>query len=213
MTLPYLHYEKQAGAAPHSPLLVLLHGRGANESDLLPIVEFVAKGWNAAAVRAPYPLPMGGSEWFKFGADLSPEPRSLSSSLSVLDTTLTHVLEEFPGAPAVYLGFSQGALMALAAATTRNERLQGVAALSGYLPEDTLLPRPSAALRGLPVFQTHARNDFVLPFRAAEVTRARLEKAGATLTWVEHQAGHSVPVVVMERLSEWLADLPGAGRS
>jgi predicted esterase len=94
--------------------------------------------------------------------------------------------------------------MALVMATLRLEGLAGAAALSGYLPKDELLPAPIARIRGLSVFQSHAPNDFLLPYAWAEDTRDRLTKAGADLTWVEHNSGHTIPLDSMERLATWL---------
>lgn len=199
-----LYYEDIPGSARGGPLLVLLHGRGADENDLPPIVDYVARGWNAVSVRAPIEFPQGGFAWYEFTPTLGPQPESLQAGTRALLDTLADIRESYPDSPTVLLGFSQGALMALVAATARPAKVQGVAALSGYLPRDDLLPAPLRFLKNFPVFQSHARNDFLLPFVLAEGARDRLITAGADITWIEHEAGHTIPLDVMERLATWL---------
>ncbi len=183
---------------------MLLHGRGADENDLPPIVDYVARGWNAVSIRAPIEFPQGGFAWYEFTPTLGPQAASLKQGIRVLLNTLEDIRESRPDSPTVLLGFSQGALMALVAATARPSNLKGVAALSGYLPKDDLLPGPLATLKGFPVFQTHARNDFILPFVFAEGAHDRLVKAGADVTWVEHESGHTIPLDAMDRFATWL---------
>jgi phospholipase/carboxylesterase len=204
MTDEPLYFEEVVSPNRAAPVLVLLHGRGADERDLLPIVDYVARGWSAVSIRAPIAFPMGGWAWYDFLQDAGPEPKSLAHALTRLEATLDEIEDARPGLPFVFLGFSQGALMALTAATRRRPQLAGVAALSGYLPDDELLPAPLARVKGLPIFQAHARNDYVLPSSWAEATRDRLTRAGADLTWLEHEAGHSIPLDAMDRLATWL---------
>jgi len=147
---------------------------------------------------------MGGFAWYEFTPTLGPQEESLRKATRALLVTLEDIREGHAESPTVLLGFSQGALMALVASTARLPNVKGVAALSGYLPKDDLLPGPLASLRGSPVFQTHARNDFMLPFVFAEGARDRLIKAGADLTWIEHESGHTIPLDAMDRLGTWL---------
>jgi len=201
-----LYYEEIPSSHREAPALMLLHGRGADERDLLPVVDYIAKGWNAVSIRAPFEFPGGGFAWYDFLREGGPEPKSLRQSLNRLASTLADIHDSNPTTPFVLLGFSQGSLMALSVATLRPARLKGVVALSGYMPSDELLPAPIARLRGLPIFQTHARNDFVLPYAWAVATRDRLTRAGAQVTWLEHSAGHSIPLDAMDRVSTWLAE-------
>lgn len=198
-----LYYEEVPGKSREAPLLVLLHGRGADENDLPPIVDYIARGWNAVSVRAPIEF-QGGYAWYHFLQGGGPDERTLASSVKQLEVTLRDIREVYPASPAIYLGFSQGALMALTMSTLRPDGLAGAAALSGYLPKDELLPAPLSGLKGFPIFQSHAPNDFLLPYAWAESTRDRLVKAGADMTWIEHTSGHTIPLDSMERLATWL---------
>lgn len=209
MEEPLLAYEEVIGERPNSPLLVLLHGLGANEHDLLPLVDYIARGWHAISVRAPYATPFGGWAWYDFVQGAGPERETYHKSVGELDRFVKDAHDSNPGAPIVLLGFSQGALMALSEGTLRPEGLAGVVALSGYLPKDDLLPAPAAKLQGLPVFQAHAKNDYMLPFDLAMDAKERLTRAAADLTWLEHDGGHSIPLNALDRLGTWLARVAG----
>jgi phospholipase/carboxylesterase len=210
MEEPLLAYEEVAGQSPDSPLLLLLHGLGANEHDLLPLVDYIARGWHALSVRAPFETPFGGWAWYDFVQGAGPERSSYRKAVGELDRFVKDAHATNPGAPIVLLGFSQGALMALSEATLRPEGVVAVAALSGYLPADDLLPAPVAHLKGFPVFQSHAPNDYMLSFDLALAAKDRLVRAGADLTWLEHDAGHTIPLSMLDRLGTWLARVANA---
>ncbi len=205
MKEPLLAYEEVAGQSADSPLLILLHGLGANEHDLLPLVDHIARGWHAISVRAPMGTPFGGWAWYDFVQGAGPEPVSYRTALGDLDRFVKDAHAANPGAPIVLLGFSQGALMALSEGMLRPDGVVGVVALSGYLPADDSLPAPIAQLKGLPVFQAHAKNDFMLPFDLARKAKERLVAAGVDITWLEHDGGHSIPLSVLDRLGPWMA--------
>ncbi|HEX9709566.1 MAG TPA: alpha/beta hydrolase [Candidatus Thermoplasmatota archaeon] len=204
MAQDLLAYEEIHGETERSPLLILLHGLGANEHDLLPLVDYIARGWHALSVRAPYGTPFGGWAWYDFVQGAGPERESYRKAVGDLDRFVKDARASNPGAPIVLLGFSQGALMALSEGTLRPAGLAAVVALSGYLPKDDLLPAPAERLKGLPVFQAHAQNDYMLPFDLALEAKDRLVRAGADLTWLEHDGGHSIPLSALDRLGSWL---------
>jgi phospholipase/carboxylesterase len=207
---PLLYYEEIPGKRPDSPVLILLHGLGANEQDLLPLVDYIARGWHAISLRAPFQTEFGGYAWYSFIQGAGPEASSYKQGVKELAAFFEDAHKSNPKAKMVTLGFSQGALMALSAATLRIPGFVAVAALSGYLPPEDMLPAPLDRLRGYPVFQTHARNDLMLSFALAEKARDRLTKAGADLTWLEHDSGHSIPLSALDRLGTWLARMGGA---
>src|SRR6266540_134701 len=83
-----LYYEEVTAQRRDPPVIILLHGRGADERDLLPIVPYIAKGWNAVSIRAPLEFPMGGFAWYEFVPNGGPERASFQESLARLSRTL-----------------------------------------------------------------------------------------------------------------------------
>ncbi len=133
-----------------TPLLVLLHGYGADEHDLFGLVPFLPEGLLVAAVAAPLapPWPMPGRSWYPIDDLSRRDPAAITAAaealLAWLDGAMPAAANEHDTARVALLGFSQGAAVALQAMRLAPERFGAVVALSGYaaqgdLPGDTTL--------------------------------------------------------------------------
>jgi phospholipase/carboxylesterase len=188
--------------------VLLLHGRGADELDLLPLLEGWGESFDLVTVRAPHPL-RPGYAWYDLKALGEPEPESFRQGLAYLEAVLQELPRRWPGLgrPLLLIGFSQGALMAVAAAGSMEvPALRGVAALSGYLPEGLPLPRPDR-LAGLPIFWGHGRQDPVLPYAWGEAASDRLKGLKASVEFHAYQMGHAVIPEEVDHLRAWVAKL------
>ena len=169
--------------------LVLLHGRGADEADLAPLLDLLDPGRRLLGVTpgAPLRLPPGGRHWYVVPRVGFPDPETFRSSLAAL----RELVADLPR-PLVLGGFSQGAVMSLAvAAEAGAQRPRAVVALSGFVPR---VPGWELAddLGGLPVLLAHGVQDPVIPVGFGREARERLEGAGAAVTYREHPGGHHV---------------------
>ncbi len=132
------------GPREGKPLLVLLHGYGADERDLFGLVPFLPEGLAVAAVAAPLspPWPTPGRSWYPID-DL--QSRNSAAITTAAESLLTWLDADAGDAASVaLLGFSQGAAVALQALRLDPARFDAVIALSGYaapgaLPNDELL--------------------------------------------------------------------------
>ena len=93
-------------AAPDAPLVVLLHGRGSNEADILGLADHLPDGAAYAAVRAPIPEG-GGYAWFANRGIGRPVAGSLADTMAWFRDWLDGVAPD--GRPVVLVGFSGGA--------------------------------------------------------------------------------------------------------
>jgi phospholipase/carboxylesterase len=108
------------------------------------------------------------------------------------------------GGPILLGGFSQGAMLSCDVALHVDQPLAGLVVMSG-----TLLARGEweprlAARRGLPVLQSHGREDPLLSFAAAERLRDLLRGGGLDVEWVPFSGGHGIAPVVIDRLGVFL---------
>src|SRR5690349_13251355 len=121
------------GAPPH-PGLLLLHGRGTNESDLLPLGREIDGRLFAVGARGPVRFPWGGYAWY----DLDPrgvgfpDEATLRASLDLLRRFITEMLAAYPIDPdRLYVGgFSMGSVMAGTLGLTDPDRVAGSIILS-----------------------------------------------------------------------------------
>jgi phospholipase/carboxylesterase len=200
--------------ATKSPTIVALHGRGTNEHDLLPLVEALALNEVlVVAPRAPFPFDpgglMSGFAWYEIGQEDIPHPQTFQLSVELLRRFLGEIQAAYPVNPErlVLLGFSQGTVMAYAAALLDPEPIRGIAALSGYVPHKSGLPLKLQQLNDFPVFISHGAYDEVIPVRFARQSAELLRAAGADIVYHEYLMGHEVREETLRDLSIWMRKL------
>ena len=196
------------GAAPEGAL-VLLHGRGTDELDLVSLLDELDPGARLFGVtpRAPLALPPGGRHWYRVMRVGFPDPETFWSSYRVLEEWLA-ALPGLTGVPyerTVLGGFSMGAVMSYALGLGAGRPAPaGVMALSGFIPTVEgfeLDPTPPAGFR---VATVHGVHDGVIPVELARAARPRLEAADGDLLYRESPAGHTVDPALLPLLREWL---------
>ena len=152
------------------PLLVLLHGYGADENDLFGLVPYLPDGIAVASVAAPLapPWPMPGRSWYPI-EDL--DGRDYAAVSAAAESLLTWLDAHAPASTEIaLLGFSQGAAVSLQALRLAPERFGAVVALSGYAaPGDLPLDDALRELRP-PVFWGRGSHDDVIPAFLVEHT-------------------------------------------
>jgi len=183
------------------PLLVLLHGHGANERDLLPMIARLDPRLAVASPRAPFQIGSDSFSWTNGnnGADIDAARQTVLTCIEqVVETT---------GADRsrVYLaGFSQGAMLTLAIALTEPEKIAGAAVLSGRLAAPVREHHaPADQLHAFPILVVHGRDDPQIPIRAGHEVRDFL-KPLAALEYHEFDYGHSVSDEAVFVFDQWL---------
>jgi phospholipase/carboxylesterase len=188
--------------------LVLLHGRGVDESDLFPLLDALDPDARllGAAPRGPLTLPPGGYHWYIVQRVGFPHRETFTESYELLTEWLDGLAQEggVPWERTVIGGFSQGAVMAYALALAEGRPSPaGLLAMSGFIPEvegfDLDLARP-----GLPIAITHGSLDPIIDVQFGRVARQRLEAAGNRLLYRESPVGHGIDPAVLPDLREWL---------
>jgi phospholipase/carboxylesterase len=180
--------------------LVLLHGRGADEDDLFPLLDVLDPERRLLGITpgGPLALPPGGRHWYVVPRVGFPDPETFRASLA----ELTALVGELPR-PLVLGGFSQGAVMSLALLGA-GVRPAAVVALSGFVPTVPGWALP-AELAGLPVALGHGTADPVIGIGFGRDARERLEAAGAAVTYRESPMGHTID-------PRFLGELPAFAR-
>ena len=188
--------------------LVLLHGRGADELDLFPLLDFFdpRRRLVAATPRAPLALPPGGWHWYAFRSVGFPDPETFGAvhplasewlDTFLADRALTHDR-------LVLGGFSQGAVMTYALGLgSGRPRPVALIALSGFVPtvpgfELDLSPPPP------PVVIGHGTLDPIIPVEFGRAARDLLLAAGADVTYRESPVPHTIDPAFARELPAWI---------
>ena len=204
------HLVRPAAAEPDG-LLVLFHGRGADEHDLFPLLDLLdpERRFLGVTPRGPLHLPPGGAHWYAVKEIGFPDPETFTETFALAVAWLDDVAADagISADRTVLGGFSQGAVMTYSLGLGEGRpRPAGLIALSGFMPTvpgfslDVSPPLPRVAIG-------HGALDPVISVDWSRDARLRLEAAGADLTYHEspHMA-HSIDPAFLRELPAWLAD-------
>jgi len=188
-----------------APLVVLLHGRGSTDTDIVGLAEHLPVGPAYAAVRAP--LAEGpGYAWFANRGIGRPIPESLAATTAWFREWESEVAPD--GRPIVLVGFSGGAAFAGGLLLQEPERYTGAAVLYGTLPFEAGVPTTPGRLGGVPVLVVHGQQDQVIPRDLLDRTWAYLHgEAGSTTTSFADAGGHGLSADALAELRRWLVDV------
>lgn len=174
-------YAAPAGpVADASPLVILLHGVGGTPADMMPLAALVEAALPLARIAAPpaalpYDLGSHGFQWFSVeGIDEAVRPARIAAALDAFVATVEALQRAHGAGPAdtVLVGFSQGAIMALAACT-QHWLARHVVAIAGRFA-----PLPTCWERRTAVSLVHGRMDGVMQVAHSELAAARLAELG-----------------------------------
>jgi phospholipase/carboxylesterase len=192
---------------PHAPLVLVLHGRGADEHDLLPVIERLPAGPAYASLRAPIAVEDGGFTWFENRGIARPIGKSLRASADLLRGWLDEIAPPAAARPCYLIGFSAGMMMAGAVLLADPRRFAGAVLLSGALALDSGIAAEPGRLIGVPVFYARGSLDDVIPLDLVRRTQLYLrEHSGAELTVREYAHGHTIAVPEIRDIAAWLSE-------
>lgn len=205
------HQLRPARGEPEGAL-VLMHGRGADEFDLLPLLDGLDPGRRLVGIvpRAPLALPPGGFHWYISRRVGYPDRETFFAAYAAL-ARFTAALPSALGVPwshTVIGGFSMGAVMSYALALgSGRPSPAGVLALSGFIPTVEGFDLDLEARRGLPVAIGHGTQDPVISVEFARGARRALEEAGARVLYRESPMVHTIDPLFVPALQTWLSEV------
>jgi phospholipase/carboxylesterase len=193
-----LTFLAREASADRIATLVLLHGLGADENDLMGLAPYLDSRLKIVCPRAPLQSPWGGYSWF--ATDVSEEGLSIDegdarNSLG----KLKEFLESLEG-PILLGGFSQGAMMSLGILLEHGNLVEGVVGMSGgWLPCFA-----ANALQLKPVLMTHGRQDPLVPFSFGQTSAQRLTELGLPVEFRAYNMPHTISEECLDDVSEWV---------
>ncbi|MFE4454402.1 alpha/beta hydrolase [Streptomyces sp. NPDC056796] len=185
-----------------SPLVVLLHGRGSHEGDIIGLADALPGSLSYAAVRAPI-AENGGFAWFANRGIGRPVPQSLRATMDWFREWLDGVAPQ--GRQVFLVGFSGGAAFAGGLLLDEPARYSGAAVLYGTLPFEAGVPTGAGRLAGVPVFVAHGTHDRVIPRELLDRTwRYLTADSGAVALARLDPVGHGIAPAALDALAAWL---------
>ena len=216
LPLEHVHVAPDEESDGLAPAVFVLHGRGADEADLLPVAAELPDELRVVSLRAPDPL-YGGYTWYEL--DLSagglessqPDPDEFRRSLDLIVESVDAAVDAYGIDPdrVGLLGFSQGAIATLSLLFADPDRYAWVVALHGYLAESHA---DRDGIEGKPVFVGSGDGDRVIPAERAERAVDRLESAGADVTHGGFPGGHGIGSQELAAVVEFVESRVAEGR-
>jgi phospholipase/carboxylesterase len=197
--LSHLHRFVPA-TVPGKPPILLLHGTGGDESDLLPLGQAVAPD---AALLSPRGKVLEGGmpRFFRRLAEGVFDEQDVRRRANELADFVQDAREVYSFEAPVAVGFSNGANMAAAVLQLRPEVLAGAVLLRAMVP---LKERPQVHLAGKPVLILSGAMDPIVPAENASRLAAILESAGAAVDHRVLPAGHNLTQADVTITKAWL---------
>ena len=194
-----------------NPTIILLHGYGSNEEDLFSFATEIPEEYYVISARAPYDMMYGSYAWYAINFDADENKFSdLDQARSSRDLIVEFIDEciakyDIDADKVSLFGFSQGAILSSAIALSYPEKINKVAALSGYLnteiaTEDYLKNNVSK----VKFFVSHGIVDQVIPIDWARKTKPALENLGINVVYKEYPIGHGVSPQNFYDFKAWL---------
>ena len=217
---PALTYRERPAAGDPAGLLVLHHGRGTDENDLLGLADVLDREQRLHVVtpRAPLQLPGApGYHWYVVPRVGYPDPDTFHAAYANLAELHDELWERTGVAPenTVFGGFSMGSVMSYSLGLSPDRPAPaGILAFSGFIPVvEGWKPDLEGRAGATRAFVAHGRRDPIMAVDFARRAREQLEGAGFELEYHESDAGHHIDPAHVRPAIDWLhATLPGAAQ-
>ena len=203
-----LVYRERLAQGDAAGLLVLHHGRGADEHDLLPLADALdpQRRLHVVTPRAPLTLPGGpGYHWYLVPRVGYPDPDTFRAAYQALAGFHDQLWRRFRLDPerTVLGGFSMGSVMSYSLGLGPDRPAPaGILAFSGFIPTvegwKPQIPRNTAA------FIAHGRTDPIMDVEFAQTAKRLLGDAGMNVDYHESDGGHTIDPTTIRPAADWL---------
>ncbi|HVW17573.1 MAG TPA: phospholipase [Solirubrobacteraceae bacterium] len=206
------HVIREADPAhPPAGTLLLLHGRGADEHDLLGLLDVLDPERRCRGITLGAPIVSGdpahpGRHWYVVSRVGFPDPDTFRRTYDELTSFVDDELGlDWP--TTVVGGFSQGGVMAYALGLGAGRPVPaGIMALSSFVPVVDGWAPDLGSRPGVEVAHVHGTADPVIGVDFGRRARALLEAGGAHLLYREFPGGHHVDPRLLGELAAWLRE-------
>lgn len=196
-------------AAPQATL-VLLHGYGADEFDLMGLASYFRPDIQVLSIRGGSVTPFGGASWFDIDMLADGSLKFNIDQAKVGTTDVIEIIRQMqrdgiiPSKKIILGGFSQGATISNLVTVEETDLIQALLVMSGRLPEDMeTLAGEKSRFASLPVFAGHGTHDNVIPISFGRDIVSFWDPI-ADLQHHEYPMGHEISQAELQHILAWM---------
>jgi phospholipase/carboxylesterase len=209
MSTEFIH-RFETGASAAEPTLLVLHGTGGDENDLIPLARLLS---GSAAILSPrgQVLENGKPRFFRRLAEGVFDLDDLRIRTRELGEFLVRAAQQYGFDPSrVYaVGYSNGANVAASLLLTTPQLLAGAALLRPMVPFE---PDPAPPLTSKPLLLSAGRRDPIVPPPSTQRLADIFTAAGADVTLAWQDAGHELVRRELDEAKRWFEEHAAAER-
>lgn len=210
LSIKYLIKEPQSKTS-ESPLLLLLHGFGSNESDLHSFANYLPENHYIVSIRAPFKLPNGGFAWYNISFDEDMNKFNDHDQAKDSINMIINFIEELSNKYLIdkdkisLLGFSQGTILSYALCLNYPEKFKNIIGFSGYIDEAMInIESENTDYSKLNLYISHGKDDPVIPVDWARKSSEILKRNKIKYSFNEFDSGHTISSENFYDFKNWL---------
>ena len=210
LSIKYLIKEPQSKTS-ESPLLLLLHGFGSNESDLHSFANYLPENHYIVSIRAPFKLPNGGFAWYNISFDKDMNKFNDQDQAKDSVNMIINFIEELSNKYLIdkdkisLLGFSQGTILSYALCLNYPEKFKNIIGFSGYIDEAMInIVSKNTDYSKLNLYISHGKDDPVIPVDWARKSTEVLKRNKIKYSFNEFNSGHTISSENFYDFKNWL---------
>lgn len=202
-----IHLPPKREAGKKYPAIFTLHGKGSNERNILGLVSPLSDDFIIIGIRGNLSLG-AGYQYYELKSLGNPIRGQFDLAVKQLESFIEYATEKYPidEASRYLLGFSQGAILSMTLALTMGERLKGIAALNGYVPEFVKTEYALRDIDKVAVWISHGLYDTVFPIRIGEENAAYFGLLTSRITFRTYPTDHGVSEDNQQDILNWLKE-------
>ena len=210
LSIKYLIKEPQSKTS-ESPLLLLLHGFGSNESDLHSFANYLPENHYIVSIRAPFKLPNGGFAWYNISFDEDMNKFNDHDQAKDSINKIINFIDELSNKYLIdknkisLLGFSQGTILSYALCLNYPEKFKNIIGFSGYIDEAMInIVSENTDYSKLNLYISHGKDDPVIPVDWARKSSKILKRNKIKYSFNEFNSGHTISSENFYDFKNWL---------
>ena len=203
------HLIREPAGEPEGAL-ILLHGRGTDETDLYPLLDQIDPERRLLGVTPGAPitdLPPGGRHWYVIEQVGQPDVDTFVDSMHKVADFVDALLRRrgIDWERTVVGGFSQGGAVSLALALgTGRPRAAGILAMSCFLPMVRGWRIDVRAKRGMHAYVSHGTYDNIIPVGFGRRVRDELVEGKLETVYRETRVQHQIDPELLPEMRSWV---------